>query len=64
MCQTFALDRRSLIVAVARLLGYNRTGDHIEVAIDNAIGQLVANGALLDLAGQLRLTDDGRESCD
>jgi very-short-patch-repair endonuclease len=56
----FSISRRALIIAVARELGYHRTGTLVSGAIGNVVNDLIARGTLVDTGGQLRLGDDAR----
>lgn len=51
----FAINRDALVAAVARELGYDRTGSQVSAAIGAVLDQLLSNGAIVDVGGQLRL---------
>jgi very-short-patch-repair endonuclease len=53
---TFSIGLEDLVVAVARELGYERTGTLVAEAIRGVIDQLLADGTLTELGGQVRLT--------
>jgi len=53
----FAMPLDDLIVAVARELGYQRTGSRIKVAIGKVLAQQLAAGALIEVGGNVRLDD-------
>jgi hypothetical protein len=44
-----------LAVAVARELGYQRTGARIRTVLDRVAQQMLRDGALTDVGGSLRL---------
>ena len=50
----FALSRSDLVTAVAREFGFDRTGSHVSAGITGVVDQLVADGTLLDVGGQIR----------
>ena len=53
----FAMPIDDLVVAVARQLGYQRTGSRIKAVVSQVLGQQLADGALIDVGGNVRLPD-------
>ena len=51
----FGVPRRDLVVEVARRLGFNRTGGRIAEVLDNAIGELLKDGELVDSFGMVHV---------
>jgi len=52
----FAINRDALVAAVARELGYDRTGTHVSAAIGDVVDRLTHDGTIADVGGQLRLS--------
>jgi len=55
LARAFAMPASELAVAVARELGYRKTGSRIRAVVDRVIRQLLRDGALADVGGSLRL---------
>ena len=55
LARAFAMPSTDLTLAVARELGYQRTGVRIRAVIDRAVQQQLQEGALIDVGGNLRL---------
>ena len=53
----FAMPLDDLVVAVARELGYRRTGRQIKAVVGRVLSQQLATGALVDVGGNVRLPD-------
>jgi very-short-patch-repair endonuclease len=53
----FAMPLDDLVVAVARELGYRRTGRQIKATVGRVLAQQLAAGALVDVGGNVRLPD-------
>jgi very-short-patch-repair endonuclease len=53
----FAVPLDDLVVAVARELGYRRTGRQIKATVGRVLEQQLAAGALVDVGGNVRLPD-------
>jgi len=53
----FAMPLDDLVVAVARQLGYQRTGSRIKAVVSQMLGQQLSDGALIDVGGNIRLPD-------
>ena len=53
----FAMPPEALIVAVARQLGYRRTGRQIRAVVGGVLEQQLASGALVDVGGNVRLAE-------
>jgi very-short-patch-repair endonuclease len=54
LCLAFSIGREHLRVAVARALGYERTGGKVSQAIDDVISALIERQSVTDIDGQLR----------
>lgn len=52
----FAISRESLITAIAREFGYDRTGTYVAAGIGKVIDSLISDGILVDIGGQISLT--------
>lgn len=52
--QAFSMGRDDLIAAVARELGYDRTGQHVAAAVGDAVERLSKKGDLIETGGQIR----------
>jgi very-short-patch-repair endonuclease/KaiC/GvpD/RAD55 family RecA-like ATPase len=50
-----AASKSELITSVARLLGFDRTGADLDLAISHQIGSMIADGDVEEVGGQLRL---------
>jgi hypothetical protein len=48
-----------LAVAVARELGYQRTGARIRAGVDRVVQRMLQDGTLVDAGGNLRLAAPG-----
>ena len=59
LTRAFAMPASDLAVAVARELGYQRTGARIRAVVDRVVQQMLQDGALADAGGNLRLTTSG-----
>jgi hypothetical protein len=57
LATAFAMPLDPLIVAVARELGYRRTGRQIKATVGRVLAQQVAAGALVEVGGSVRLPD-------
>ena len=55
LARAFAMPAPDLAVAVARELGYQRTGVRIRAVVDRVVGELLRNGELTDVGGNLRI---------
>jgi hypothetical protein len=62
LVRAFAMPAPDLVVAVARELGYQRTGVRIRVVVDHVVQQMLQDGALADAGGNLRLASAPPES--
>jgi hypothetical protein len=51
----FAMPVDALVIAVARELGYQRTGGRIKLAIGSVAEQMLQQGMLVEAGGHLRL---------
>ena len=56
LSRAFAMPAPELEVAVARELGYQRTGARIRAVVGRVVGQLLQDGTLVDSGGNLRLS--------
>ena len=59
LARAFAMPAPDLAVAVARELGYQRTGARIRAVVDRAVTQMLQDGALARAGDNLRLTTPG-----
>jgi len=57
LAAAFSIRRGDLTIKSARLLGYDRTGSRVSLAIDNAIGELLNRNVVLDTGGQIRIRE-------
>jgi very-short-patch-repair endonuclease len=51
----FSINRGDLVVAVARELGYDRTGANVAAVIGDVVGGLLGSGAFAEVGGQVSL---------
>jgi very-short-patch-repair endonuclease len=56
LLRAFAMPQDDLVVAVARELGYQRTGGRIKVAVRRATERMIGSGAAVEAGGHVRLS--------
>jgi very-short-patch-repair endonuclease len=56
LTRAFAMSRDDLVVAVARELGYQRTGGRIKIAVGRVADGMLHDGELVESGGHVRLT--------
>lgn len=59
LARAFAMPADDLCVAVARELGFQRTGAKIRAAVEAALRRQLAAGAVVEVGGNVRLRDTG-----
>ena len=57
LTRAFAMSNDDLVLAVARSLGFQRTGTRIKAAVGRVTGQMVQDGVLVESGGHLRLNE-------
>jgi hypothetical protein len=57
LLRSFAMPHDDLLVAVARELGYQRTGGRIKVAVGRATERMIRGGVLVEAGGHVRLSE-------